>query len=146
MEIKLIRDVTEFNDPLNLHPPPYLPTVHIKECPCNRASHTASHRGLLPGQPRLFQISQFFHTSSFINSKVSFHHMLFLFAPRPEQRSSLTLRRPAKFSCFPTWYSPLILRSSWTEQISPLESSSSILPISRRQDVNGAENFTGFHH
>lgn len=46
-------------------------TVHIKECPCNRTSHTACNRGIIPCQPCLFQISQLFHTSPFINSQVS---------------------------------------------------------------------------
>lgn len=50
-------------------------TVHIKECPCNGASHTAWNRGLFSRQPCLFQISQLFHTSPFINSQVSLQHM-----------------------------------------------------------------------
>lgn len=66
---------------------------------------------------------------------------------RPSARAEKQLNAASicQVFCFPTWYSPLILRSSWMEQISPLESCSSILPISRRQHVNGAENFTGFH-
>lgn len=48
-------------------------TVHIKECPCNRASHSTCNRALVPRQSCLFQISQLFHTSPFIDSKVSLH-------------------------------------------------------------------------
>lgn len=47
-----------------------LPTVHIKEYACNRTSHTASHRRIVPRQPRLFQITQLFHASPVIHSQV----------------------------------------------------------------------------
>lgn len=49
---------------------PIFPTVHIKEHSRYRTRHTARDGRVLPGQPRLFQITQLFHASPLIHSQV----------------------------------------------------------------------------
>lgn len=71
---------------VHLSPPD---AVHIKERPRDWTSHTACDRGIVPCQPCLFQISQLFHASPFIDSQVSVRRTYTTFSPLCKIRENL---------------------------------------------------------
>lgn len=72
----------------HVFPNPSLPdTVHIEECPCNWASHTACNRGVVPCQPCLVQIPQLFNASPFIDSQVCTYPCLLLLSRWNKRRN-----------------------------------------------------------
>lgn len=145
MEIKslLISYVTEFNDPLNPPTHPLFPLIFQLRSTYQRMSLQLSEsyglRRRAPSRPAtpLPDLTILPH-EPIHQLKGEFPPYVIRVRPSARAEKQLNAASICQVFCFPTWYSPLILRSSWMEQISPLESCSSILPISRRQHVNGA--------